>query len=87
MARFIGVTRPGHTIDVSALPKHAVEIVEVPAMAISSTDVRDRVKAHEPIWYLVPEGVVQHIRKYKLYAQREAPGKLDKGQSCREEKK
>ena len=87
VARFIGVTRPGHTIDVSALPKHAVEIVEVPAMAISSTDVRERVQAHAPIWYLVPEGVVQHIRKYKLYAQREAPGKLDQGRSYREEKK
>ena len=36
-------------------------------MAISSTDCRDRVAAGEPVWYLVPDGVVQYINKYGLY--------------------
>ena len=37
-------------------------------MAISSTDCRERVRAGEPIWYLVPDGVVQYISKHDLYA-------------------
>ena len=36
-------------------------------MAISSTDCRERVGAGEPVWYLVPDGVVQYINKYALY--------------------
>jgi nicotinate-nucleotide adenylyltransferase len=42
-------------------------------MAISSTDCRDRVRAGEPVWYLVPDGVVQYISKHHLYA---APAKV-----------
>ena len=37
-------------------------------MAISSTDCRARVADGEPVWYLVPDGVVQYINKYRLYA-------------------
>jgi nicotinate-nucleotide adenylyltransferase len=44
-----------------------VSLVEVPALAISSTDCRERVAAGEPIWYLVPDGVVQYITKRRLY--------------------
>ena len=36
-------------------------------MAISSTDCRERVRTAHPVWYLVPDGVVQYIAKYKLY--------------------
>jgi probable nicotinate-nucleotide adenylyltransferase len=39
----------------------------VPAMAISSTDCRKRVERGKPVWYLVPDGVVQYINKYRLY--------------------
>ena len=66
---FIGVSRPGHDFDTSGLPESSVSLVEVPAMAISSTDVRDRVDAGKPIWYLVPDGVVRYISKYGLYRQ------------------
>ncbi|QPK94460.1 nicotinate-nucleotide adenylyltransferase [Actinomyces sp. zg-332] len=65
LATFVGVTRPNHDIDSQMLDK--VSIVEVPAMAISSTDCRQRVRENKPIWYLVPEGVVQYIGKYHLY--------------------
>jgi nicotinate-nucleotide adenylyltransferase len=44
-----------------------VSLLEVPAMAISSTDFRSRVAANNPVWYLVPDGVVQYIAKYGLY--------------------
>jgi nicotinate-nucleotide adenylyltransferase len=67
LARFVGVTRPGHELHGDGLPPDRVSLLEVPAMAISSSDCRDRVKAGEPVWYLVPDGVVQFIAKYGLY--------------------
>lgn len=67
LAHFVGVTRPGHELDVEGLPAERVTLIEVPAMAISSTDCRTRVAAGVPVWYLVPDGVVQYINKYKLY--------------------
>ena len=42
-------------------------MVEIPALAISSTDCRDRTRRGEPVWYLVPDGVVQYIAKHDLY--------------------
>ena len=39
----------------------------LPALAISSTDCRDRVRSGAPVWYLVPDGVVQYIAKHHLY--------------------
>jgi nicotinate-nucleotide adenylyltransferase len=67
LAQFIGVTRPGHELSDQGLPRHRVTLQEVPAMAISSTDCRERVAAGCPVWYLVPDGVVQYIAKYHLY--------------------
>lgn len=67
MAHFVGVTRPGHVLNAAGLPRRSVSLVEVPAMAISSTDCRNRVRAGKPVWYLVPDGVVQYINKYRLY--------------------
>lgn len=67
LARFIGVTRPGFELSAAHLPADTVSLVSVPAMAISSTDCRDRVRAGKPLWYLVPDGVVQYIAKRKLY--------------------
>lgn len=66
-AHFIGVTRPGHHLTDPGLPPGQVSLVEVPALAISSTDCRERVGRGEPIWYLVPDGVVQYIAKRGLY--------------------
>ena len=66
LAKFIGVTRPGHELTDEGLPEDEVELQEVPAMAISSTDCRERVANGEPVWYLVPDGVVQYIHKYQL---------------------
>ena len=69
MAHFIGVTRPGYSLDGAHLPEGAVSLVEIPAMAISSTGCRDRVASGMPVWYLVPDGVVQYISKRGLYQQ------------------
>lgn len=73
LAHFIGVTRPGHVLSDQGLPDEHVTLQEVPAMAISSTDCRDRVGRSLPVWYLVPDGVVQYIKKYALYAPGTAP--------------
>ncbi len=67
-AHFVGVSRPGHKLEIDGhIPEGSVSLVEVPAMAISSTDVRERVNKGAPIWYLVPDGVVQYISKHRLY--------------------
>lgn len=66
-AHFIGVTRPGYDLNDHHLPRGKVSLVEVTAMAISSTDCRERVEKGEPIWYLTPDGVVRYIDKHKLY--------------------
>ena len=68
LAHFIGCTRPGHTLSDAGLPVGRVSLVEVPALAISSTDCRNRVAKGEPVWYLVPDGVVRYIHKRALYA-------------------
>ncbi|MFC7405569.1 nicotinate-nucleotide adenylyltransferase [Georgenia alba] len=67
LAHFIGVNRPGHSLDAEGLPETGLSLLEVPAMAISSTDCRARVAEGKPVWYLVPDGVVQYIAKYGLY--------------------
>ncbi|OLE25327.1 MAG: nicotinic acid mononucleotide adenylyltransferase [Catenulispora sp. 13_1_20CM_3_70_7] len=72
LAHFIGVTRPGHQLADPGLPPGRVSLVEVPAMAISSTGCRERVRHGEPVWYLVPDGIVQYINKRGLY--RDTPG-------------
>jgi len=69
LAHFVGCTRPGHALADPGLPGARVSLVEVPALAISSTDCRARVAAGRPVWYLVPEGVVQYIAKRSLYAE------------------
>jgi nicotinate-nucleotide adenylyltransferase len=72
LATFVGVTRPGHPLTSKGLPDE-VMLTEVPAMAISSTDCRERTARGEPVWYLVPDGVVQYINKYSLYRTQDTP--------------
>jgi nicotinate-nucleotide adenylyltransferase len=67
LAHLVGVTRPGFVLSDDHLPADTVTLVEVPAMAISSSDCRARVAAGKPVWYLVPDGVVQYIAKRALY--------------------
>lgn len=73
MAQFVGVTRPGHELKKPLTPHSNIRLLEVPAMAISSTDCRNRVNQGKPVWYLVPDGVVQYIAKYGLYRDTSAP--------------
>jgi len=68
LAHFVGVSRPGYAAaDLTGFPAGVVTVVEVPALAISSSDCRARVARGHPVWYLVPDGVVQYIEKRRLY--------------------
>ncbi|WP_293952479.1 nicotinate-nucleotide adenylyltransferase [uncultured Corynebacterium sp.] len=70
LAHFVGVTRPGYELDDDIIPevhKDRVSLVDIPAMAISSTDCRERAREGHPVWYLVPDGVVQYIAKRQMY--------------------
>ena len=74
LANFVGCTRPGYDMDPSTLgsiPAERVTLVEIPALAISSSDCRERKRRGEPVWYLVPDGVVQYIAKHNLYPAKE----------------
>ena len=66
-AHLVGVTRPGHNLTDPGLPDGVVTLIEIPALAISSSDIRSRVAEDKPIDYLVPEGVARWIRKKRLY--------------------
>ncbi|ODR09723.1 nicotinate-nicotinamide nucleotide adenylyltransferase [Mycobacterium sherrisii] len=74
LARFIGVSRPGYdlrrehiTDALGELAQDALALVEIPALAISSTDCRKRAAQRRPLWYLMPDGVVQYVSKRRLY--------------------
>lgn len=67
LAHFVAVSRPGHQMELPPAPDGAISTLEIPALAISSTDVRARVDGGKPVWYLVPDGVVQYIAKHELY--------------------
>ncbi len=73
LATFIAATRPGYDLE-GALRAHEraatgfrIEYLTVPALAISSTDLRRRVAERRPIRYLTPEPVVTYIVKHGLY--------------------
>lgn len=67
MAHFVGCTRPGHPIDLDGLDERDITLIDIPALEISSTQCRERVRAGRPIRYLVPDGVIQYIAKRGLY--------------------
>lgn len=66
-AHLVGVSRPGHRLSGDRLPEGSATLVEIPALAISATDVRERVAQGRPIRYLVPDGVREYIGKKNLY--------------------
>ena len=72
LAHFVAVTRPGHSLKLPAAPAGAISTLEIPALEISSTDIRSRVATGKPLRYLLPDAVVQYIAKHELYLTEEA---------------
>lgn len=78
LCHFVAASRPGYTLrdymaqtDLERFRRNGhIHLIEVPAMAISSTDLRRRVRMREPIRYLVPEAVENYIHEQELYLQR-----------------
>jgi nicotinate-nucleotide adenylyltransferase len=69
LAEVVAVTRPGFALGSvrfgAGLPR--VHVMEMPQIAVSSSDIRARVSAGRPIDYLVPEEVANYIHKNGLY--------------------
>ncbi|MGF2950907.1 nicotinate-nucleotide adenylyltransferase, partial [Mycobacterium sp. THU-M116] len=81
LAHFVGVSRPGYELQgehitgvLGELAADALTLVEIPALAISSTDCRRRAAQARPLWYLMPDGVVQYVSKRRLYCGNEQAG-------------
>lgn len=75
LCQFIAASRPGFPIDVDDLRRYNVtrrtldnlHVMEIPALSISSTDIRRRVAAGRPIRYLLPDEVAAYIAEHGLY--------------------
>jgi nicotinate-nucleotide adenylyltransferase len=81
LAEFIAATRPGFDLErlIGQVPGAAgrVHRIEIPALAISSSDLRSRVARGAPVQYLVPDEVARYIHDHALYrgpAAPQAPG-------------
>lgn len=81
LADFVAASRPGH--DLGALEAEGftdqVRVLDVPALAISSTDIRERFKADRSVSYLIPAEVEQYARKHGLYG---TVGGLEADEPC-----
>jgi nicotinate-nucleotide adenylyltransferase len=76
LAEFIAATRPGYDLDrlTERLPvaRERLHPLEIPMLAISSTELRARVARGQPIQYLVPDGVAEYVADRGLYRTEEA---------------
>jgi nicotinate-nucleotide adenylyltransferase len=73
LCRLVAVSRPGFEVDMHQLEASVpgissrVEIIDMPEVEISSSDLQRRVKEGLPIKYQVPEEVERYIIKFRLY--------------------
>jgi nicotinate-nucleotide adenylyltransferase len=69
MCQFVAATRPGYDLNkLNNNFKKVLKIMEIPLLAISSTDIRNRIRNNLSIKYIVVDGVREYIYKNKLYS-------------------
>lgn len=68
-AHFIAASRPEYDLSKLTDPRFEgrVSFMQIPALAISSTDIRSRVASGRPIRYLLPREVARYIEERNLY--------------------
>jgi nicotinate-nucleotide adenylyltransferase len=78
LASFVAVTRPGYDVevDLECLPesfpesfRNSLSILDLTEVGldISSTTIRNRIAAGEPVRYLAPDRVIEYIEQHRLY--------------------
>ena len=73
LAHLVGATRPGYDLEAARATiaesglDFQVHYLEVPALAISSSDLRARVRQGQSLRYLTPDAVVGFVEKRRLY--------------------
>jgi len=67
LSRVVFISRPGTTLNKATKWLKSSKLLDVPRVDISSSDIRERIKRSKPIKYLVPEKVLQYIRRHHLY--------------------
>jgi nicotinate-nucleotide adenylyltransferase len=67
LATFVGVSRPGHALKAPIYAGARIELLEIPALSVSSTGIRAKVDSGESIDDLVPEAVSEYIKDQNLY--------------------
>lgn len=71
LCTLIAATRPGYDMapffELAPESGLIVQTMEVPALAISSTDIRSRMARRRPVRYLLPEAVAAYVAKNRLY--------------------
>lgn len=65
LSTLVVINRPG--FDAPIKSKFPFKMIDMPALAISSTDMRKRVKSRKSITYLTPDNVIDYINRRKLY--------------------
>jgi nicotinate-nucleotide adenylyltransferase len=63
LVQFVGVERPEY----NSRTEYPVLYVDVPAIDVSSSMIRDRVKSRQTVRYLLPDSVIQYIEEKHLY--------------------
>ncbi len=75
LCQFVAATRPGFNkqdleqkiLEIQSKYNRRIFSITVPSLAISSTDIRNRVRCGMPIKYLLPEGVEKYIQENGIY--------------------
>jgi nicotinate-nucleotide adenylyltransferase len=67
LATFVGVSRPGHALKAPIHAGARIELLEIPALSASSTEIRAKVNSGDSIDDLVPEAVNEYINEQNLY--------------------